>query len=181
MTFKPSGAFAAGTSYTATIAYEAVDSYGNHLDCEIYRWYFTTEGGSTTRRDIGSGENDFWSRPVSHPSWAVSDVQFKVVLIFTHSEGCAPCITQTGICESVYSTYSSNLKYYDLLSGTDEPEATETFSAYDPNGEPHYIPQTTVLTKGPNNSIIWHSWEGVIDEPALSSWIEDAISYHDEN
>lgn len=140
--------------------------------------------------NIGSGENDFWTKnplghtlpggAVSHPSWVSVDLISKPVLIFTHSEGCDPCITQTGICESVYAKYSDDIEYYDLLSGTDEPEATETFAAYDPNGDPHYIPLTIVVSKGPDNTVIWHSWEGVVEEPVLSDWIDDALSYHGE-
>ena len=135
----------------------------------------------TYTHNIGSGGNDFWNRSTIHPSWAVSAVQTRPVLIFTHSVDCAPCITQTAICESIYAKYSAYIEYFDYLSGTDEPEATDTFSAYDPNGEPHYIPLTIVVTKGPNDSIIWHSWEGVVEEPILTGWIEDAITYHNEN
>jgi hypothetical protein len=181
VTFIPSGELAAGTSYTATIGAGALDKYGNGLDCGTYQWYFTTVGGTTTRREIGTGENEFWTGTITHPSWVTSDVQSKPLLILTHSEGCAPCITMTGILESIRSEYPTELTYYDILSGVDEPEATETFNAYDPDGQEHYIPLTIVITKGPNNSIIWHSWEGVIDEQTLTSWLDDAISYHQEN
>ncbi len=139
---------------------------------------------------MGSDADDFWSRNpsdhtlpgnyVPHPSWASTDVAFKPVLIFTHSEGCNPCIEQTAICESVYASYSDEIEYYDIISGTDEPEASEAFAAYDPDGEPHYVPMTTVLTRGPDNTIIWHSWEGVVSEPVLSEWIDDALSYHEK-
>ncbi len=139
---------------------------------------------------IGSDTEDFWSiNPadhvlpggfVSHPSWALADLESRPLLIFTHSEGCAPCVTQTAICESIYADYSSDIKYYDILSGTDEPEATEAFTAYDPNGDPHFVPLTIVVTNGPDDSIIWHSWEGVVQELPLSEWIDDAIAYHEK-
>ena len=141
--------------------------------------------------NIGPGVNDFWTNNptdhtlprgiVNHPSWAAQDVAFKPVLIFTHSEGCAPCIAQTEICESIYAKYSNDIEYYDLLSGTDEPDASDTFAAYDPDGDPHFIPLTILLTRGPDNTILWHSWEGVVEEPILEAWIVDALAYHEVN
>lgn len=129
---------------------------------------------------IGTGENEFWTRATNHSSWAINAVQNEPVLIFAHSVNCIPCIEQTEICESIDAKYSADIRYFDYISG-DDAEASDCFSAYDPNGEPHYIPLTIVLTKGPNNTILWHSWEGVVEEPVLTSWIEDAISYHEEN
>ncbi|MFO7618462.1 MAG: Ig-like domain-containing protein [Thermoplasmata archaeon] len=183
LTYHPSQELAAGASYTVTIGSGALDRFGNPLDSGVYKWYFSTQSsdGTATLRAIGTGSDDFWSRSTAHPSWAASAVQAKPVLIFTHSEGCAPCVTQTGINENVYTKYQNHITYYDLLSGTDEPQATDTFGAYDPDGAPHYVPLTTVLTIGPNNAIIWHSWEGVVDEATLSSWIDDAIAYHNAN
>lgn len=180
--FEPSSQLSEGTMYTVTIGETAADIQDNHMECGAYQWFFTTAGGASTgtRRDIGTGENDFWSRSTDHPSWVVSAVQSKPVMILTHSEGCAPCITQTGICESVDSRYSDSITYFDITSGVDEPQATDCFGAYDPDGPPSYIPLTTVLTMGPNNQIIWHSWEGVIDEATLSGWIDDAVSYHQD-
>jgi len=182
LTFKPSTQLAAGTVYTATIGENAHDINGKKLDCGMYRWVFTTATGTgtITRRDIGNGDNEFWSRAVSHPSWVTTAVQTKPQLILTHSTGCAPCDTMISICGPLSTEYTGQIVYYDITSGTDEPEATDCFGAYDPNGEPHYVPLTTVVTKGPNNTIIWHSWEGVVDEVTLRSWIDDAISYHDE-
>ncbi len=129
---------------------------------------------------IGSEDNEFWTRSTNHPSWAVNAVQNEPVLIFAHSVNCAPCITQTEICESIDAKYSANILYYDFISGVDT-EASDCFSAYDPDGPPSYIPLTIVLTKGPDNTILWHSWEGVVEEPVLTSWIDDAISYHNDN
>ena len=179
--YTPSSSLTPGTYYTVTIGYGAVDTEGNHLDCDIYTWRFTTEGGttSTTRRDIGTGDNDFWSTTVSHPIWVNADLLSKPVLILTHTEGCQPCVVMTDICTRLSGTYSNQITFYDLLSGTDEPQATECFAAYDPE-PPNYVPLTTILTKGPDNQIIWHSWEGIVDEAVLSSWIDDAISYHNQ-
>ena len=179
--YTPSGSLTVGTYYTVTIGYGAVDTEGNHLDCEIYTWRFTTEGGTTTttRRDIGTGENDFWPATVSHPFWVSADLLSKPVLILTHTEGCQPCVVMTGTCTELSETYSGQIIFYDLLSGTDEPQATECFAAYDTE-PPNYVPLTTILTKGPNNQVIWHSWEGIVDKAVLSSWIDDALSYHED-
>ena len=129
---------------------------------------------------IGLEDNEFWTMPTEHPSWAVTAVQTQPVLIFAHSEGCAPCITQTEICESINTKYSADIQYFDFISNVDSG-ASDCFSAYDPDGEPHYIPLTIVLTRGPDNTILWHSWEGVVEEPVLTTWIDDAITYHNEN
>ncbi len=183
MTFAPTNPLADGSVYTATVGSSAVDATGKTLDCGVYTWRFTTTaGGATipTIRTIGTGDNNFWSISTSHPSWALSEVQSRPVLILTHTTGCAPCVTMGEICEDVSSAYSSQIKYYDLTSGVNEPQATDCFAAYDPV-PPNYVPLTTILTKGPNNQILWHSWEGVIDEATLSSWIDDAITYHNNN
>ncbi len=179
--YSPSASLAEGTYYAVTIGSGAKDTDGQSLDCGIYIWRFTTAGGSSmpTLRSIGTGDNEFWSTSTSHPTWAQAAVQSKPVLILTHTTGCYPCTVMTGTCEQVYSEYSGYITYYDLTSGEDEPDASQCFAAYDPV-PPNYVPLTTLLTLGPSNQIIWHSWEGVIDEATLSSWIDDAISYHNQ-
>lgn len=129
--------------------------------------------------DIGPGENDFWDRTVSHPSWVVTAVQTTPQLILTHSTGCAPCDAMLAICGPLSIEYSGRITYYDITSGVDEPEASDCFDAYDPT-DPNYVPLTTIVTMGPSNNIIWHSWEGVVDEYVLRGWIEDAILYLEE-
>ncbi|MGB2825277.1 MAG: Ig-like domain-containing protein [Thermoplasmata archaeon] len=196
LVFAPSTNLEEGSTYTVTIADSAVDLEGRHLDCGIYRWSFMTEGGTAARREVGTGTDDFWeiyplSHPqsgttVNHPSWVLEALEQGPAMIFIHSEGCSPCVTQTGICGSVSAAYSGQISYFDLLSGTDEPEASDGFAAYDPDGGVHYIPQVIVVTKALNPAdgttiIVWHSWEGVVYEPILSSWISDAISHWDES
>ena len=188
--FSPAQGLQYDRTYTVTMKSSATDAYGNALDGGEFSWQFTTESEPVIRRSIGTGDDNFWvnypvqhvltGAPADHPIWVASDVQSKVVLILTHSEGCAPCVTQTTICESIYETYYPNIIFHDLLSGTDEPEATETFAAYDPTGETNYIPLTILLAKEPDGTIIWHSWEGVVEEPILSDWIEDALSYQND-
>jgi len=181
MTYTPNNPLSAGAYYTVTVGNTALDSTGQRLDCGIYSWRFTTAGGSApTLRSIGTGDNDFWSASVNHPSWVLTDLQVRPVLILTHTEGCYPCQIMTETCRDISAAYSGLITYHKLISGTNEPQATDTFKAYDPV-PPNYVPLTTVLTKGPNNSVIWHSWEGVVDEATLSSWLDDAITYHNQN
>jgi hypothetical protein len=200
MIFRPMVQLAKGVTYIVTIDDRAKSADGKGLDSSIYRWYFTTEGSSTpgtglpTRRAVGSDSNDFWitypsSHPdagqsVSHPSWAYASLDKGVVMILDHSEGCAPCVQQVAICNSVLSSYPQ-VQYVDLVSGEDEPQASEAFRAYDPTGGINYIPLTIILTwvkDGSGNVVIgWHSWEGVVDSQTLVSWIIDAISYYSEN
>lgn len=194
VTFAPSAPLIEQTFYTVTIGRESRDLQGSPLDSGIFTWSFYTGSPPTERRDVGTGSEDFWieyppSHPssgaeVQHPEWVLSALESGVVMILDHSEGCAPCVQQTAICEAVYSTYSE-IEYFDLSSGTDEPWASDAFAAYDPSGGVHYVPLTVVLTKVQSPSggtaVGWHSWEGVIDQASLSSWIADAISHWNES
>lgn len=194
MTFTPSEPLAAETSYTVYIGSGTRDRSGLPLDCGMYSWSFSTASPPATRRDVGTGADDFWityptSHPsngatVQHPEWALSAIDSGVVMILDHSEGCAPCIQMGTICRSV-SSANPDITYIDLSSGTDEPDASEGFAAYDPNGGVHYVPLTIVVTKvqSPSGGTVigWHAWEGVIDESSLQSWIADAKSHYSEN
>ncbi len=194
MTFTPSSPLLDQTYYTATVGSGARDADGSQLDCVVFTWSFFTGSLPTERRDVGTGPEDFWtvyppSHPssggsVQHPQWVLSALESGVVLIFDHSEGCAPCITQGTICEAI-SSANPDIRYYDLLSGTDEPQASEAFAAYDPSGGIHYVPLTIVITwvQSPYGGVAvgWHSWEGVIDQTSLMSWIADAKSHYDGN
>lgn len=193
MTFDPSQDLPDDAYYTVTIGSSARDATGEPLDCGSYTWSFSTADLPTVRRDLGVGAGDFWTvypsthpsagLPVAHPDWVTAALEQGVVMILDHSEGCYPCVQQTAICESVYAA-NPELQYFDVLSGTDEPEASEAFAAYDPNGGVHYVPLTIIVTKaidGSGNDVVaWHSWEGVVDEVTLTSWIQDAQSYYDD-
>lgn len=194
MTFNPTQDFSDDAYYAVTIGSTARDATGEPLDCGSYSWSFSTADLPTTRRGIGTVAGDFWTAypathpsaglPVSHPDWVSAALEHGVVMILAHSEGCYPCIQQTTICESVYSD-RPELQYFDLSSGTDEPEASEAFAAYDPNDAAHYVPLTVIVTRaldGLGNEIVaWHSWEGVVDEVTLASWVQDAQSYYDDS
>ncbi|MBE0518203.1 MAG: Ig-like domain-containing protein [Thermoplasmata archaeon] len=191
--FTPTQTLPDDSYFTVTIGDGARDATGVPLDCGSYIWSFSTGDLPTVRRNIGTGAGDFWTvypathpssgQTVAHPDWVISALEQGVALILDHSEGCYPCIQQTQICESVDASHPE-LQYFDLLSGTDEPSASQAFTAYDPNGATHYVPLTIVVTKAVDNLgnavVAWHSWEGVVDLITLTSWIQDAQSYYDE-
>jgi len=199
--FSPSSSLSTGTNYIVTIGPLAADKQGQCLDTNAFCWSFTTTGESPpppptpTKRTVGFGSENFWvtyptSHPqaggsVNHPSWVGTALDSKIVLILDHSVGCAPCVQMTAICNAVYPSYSSVMTYFDLTSGTTEPQASEAFATYDPTGGVNYIPLTIILTKvkdlAGNVAIGWHSWEGVVDQLTLESWISDASSYLQEN
>ena len=194
MEFSPVQGLPDDAYYTVTIGSSTRDATGEPLDCGSYSWSFSTADLPTVRRALGVGAGDFWTvyptmhplsgQTVTHPDWVIAALEQGVVMILDHSEGCYPCIQQTGICESVYASYPE-LQYFDLSSGTDEPDSSEAFAAYDPNGDIHYVPLTIVVTKaldGYGNEVVaWHSWEGVVDAVTLTSWIQDAQSYYDDS
>jgi hypothetical protein len=178
MEYRPTVPLTAGKLYSVNIRDSATDMAGRQLTGG-HAWQFTTaSSASVSLRSIGTGTEQFWNRSAAHPAWVTSAVQAGPVLVLTHSTGCAPCDEMIAICDPLSIQYSGRLAYYELTSGEDEPGATETFTAYDPDGDPHYVPLTTILTKGPGGTIIWHSWEGAFDEATLVSWIDDAIEYH---
>jgi hypothetical protein len=199
--FSPSSSLSTGTKYMVTIGPLAADDHGQCLNTSAYCWSFTTTGESPpppptpTKRSVGFGSENFWveyptSHPLSgesvnHPSWAETALDSKIVLILDHSVGCAPCVQMSAICNAVYPSYSAVMTYLDLTSGTTEPQASEAFATYDPTGGVNYIPLTIILTevKDPSGNVAigWHSWEGVVDQATLQSWISDALSYFEEN
>ena len=193
MTYAPTEQLPDNTDFIVTIGGGARDADGRPLDCGSYTWQFSTADLPSERRDIGMGVGDFWtvypeSHPsagvmVTHPDWATSALEQGTALAFCHSEGCYPCTQQNEICTSVCTSYP-DLEYFDLLAGTDEPQASQAFAAYDPNGGVNYVPLTVVITKALDGSdhevIAWHSWEGVVDLVTLTSWMEDALSFYSE-
>ncbi len=55
---------------------------------------------------------------------------------------------------------------------------------YDPDGAPHYIALTGIITLIENDGKVeyaWHAWEGDMTESEIEGWIKDAIYYHHTN
>jgi len=144
---------------------------------------------------VGTGEKQFWTtypashprsgQPVCHPQWVMDALDGGVVMILSHSELCIPCKHMVVFCNDTYKDHSGSMSYFNLLHGTDEPQASDTLSIYDPNPEPNYVPLTVVLTKvagaDGNIAIAWHSWEGEVAESTLDSWVHQAIKYYQDS
>ena len=142
----------------------------------------------------GSSKNDWWTAypginpasgsPVDHPSWVKDILDNGPLIILDHSEDCAPCVAQTGDIEAIMKNYQGQITYLDLLSSGDDPRAFEAFDAYDPNGDPPYIPLTIIITRvkdGSGTRIVWHSTEGATGQDWIEGYVKDAIYYYDKS
>jgi len=148
--------------------------------------------------NAGIGSDDWWIKYpsqhpssgsiVDHPDCAFNPLSSKPVVIFAHSEGCAPCEKQGEDMEKVLNEIGKdNVKFYDLITPNPDPDPciNKVFDAYDPNAEQSFIPLTVIVTLIKDNSgdvqIAWHSSEGATGEDWLREYIKDAIYYHDQN
>jgi hypothetical protein len=152
-------------------------------------------GDSPPFYNAGTGSSDWWiSYPsqhpasgtgVNHPDCSKNPLKSKPVVIFAHSEGCAPCVQQGDDLDTVLNEIGrEKVTFLDMLSGEDSCVNT-VFGSYDPNGTPSYIPLTVIVTLIKDNSGIvqmaWHSNEGATGDDWLRAYIKDAIYYHDLN
>ncbi len=147
------------------------------------------------RYDLGTRGDDWWiDNPEIHPEygssvdhlqWVLDSLKNKPVVIFAHSDDCAPCIQQQQDIEPIIDEYGLEVVYYDLLTDGTEPKAFEAYEAYDPNGDPPYIPLTAMVTLVEDNNgdvrIAWHSTEGATGEQWIRDYMKDAIYYHENN
>ncbi|MDD1744151.1 MAG: hypothetical protein LUO85_05950 [Methanomassiliicoccales archaeon] len=149
------------------------------------------QGADLTDRAIGSGSNNFWvtypsSHPsagaaFSHPSWVIQALENGPVLLFAHTSGCAACLEQLPICHAVNLSFSGQITYFDLAEGQENERLLQAADVYDPTGGTHYVPMTIIVSEmkdAQNHTVVvWHSWEGVIGQKALTSWLNDAIAH----
>ncbi len=145
--------------------------------------------------DLGSGEENWWidnpeihpepGSSVDHPQYVLDSLKNKPVVIFAHSEDCAPCIQQQEDIEPVLDEYGAEVVYYDLMADGSDPKAMEAYDAYDSNGDPAYIPLTSMVTLVEDNNgdvqVTWHSTEGATGEQWIRDYMKDAIYYHENN
>jgi len=149
------------------------------------------QGANLSNRTIGSGNTNFWTTypathpnagaSFAHPSWVLQALQDGPVLIFAHTIGCAACAQQIPICQAVNASYAGQISYFDLLEGENNERLVQTADVYDPTGEVHYVPLIVIASQmkdaSNNTVIVWHSWEGVVSQSALTSWLDDAIDH----
>jgi hypothetical protein len=150
------------------------------------------ETSLSVNRPVGAGANDFWKTypstradsgsMVTHPVWVQSALARGPVLIFVHLEDCMACAVQAPICSAVNESFKGQITYYDLLGGRDTTSLYEALGSYDPTGGSQLVPLTVVVnqvidSKG-STVILWHSWEGIISEPSLDSWMSDSLSHY---
>ncbi len=150
--------------------------------------------GSRAKNTVGSGSNDWWTvnpeqsstakSEVEHPQWVLDALEKKPVLIYVH-KGCGYCRPQTEAMAGVVSKYGDRFTYYDISAGGSDPKAEEALRAYDPNGGVSYVPLTAIVTLAPDSKgkvrVIWHSTEEVTGMAWIEEYVQDAVSYHNEN
>ncbi len=150
------------------------------------------------RYDIGSTDDDWWvnypnkysdkvGTSVNHPDWVRTALKGKMVLIFTHSTDCNPCITQEEDVNKILKKYGSDLTYYNLITSSDEDQdkVRDIYGVYYDPEYPNSIPLTVFVTSGKDSSgnvaVGWHSYVGAFGEDVLESWIKDGIYYFEQN
>lgn len=143
---------------------------------------------------VGSGNDDWWTKypeqstgagmDVNHPSWVLDALEKKPVLIYVHKE-CSYCAPQTAAVNNVSDKFKGAITYYEIKADGSDSRAEEALMAYDPNGDVSYVPMTIIVTLAPNSEgkvePVWHSNEDVTGDDWIKNYVEDAISYYDEN
>ena len=122
---------------------------------------------------------------VEHVDWLVEGLSEKPVVVFVHSDDCAPCVQQKRDINTILETLGDDVLYYDLPSDGSDQRAYDVFERYDPNGGQHYIPLTVLATLVEDDTgnvrIAWHGSEGATGEEMLDARFRDAIYYHHRN
>ena len=143
---------------------------------------------------VGAVKDDWWTAypdinpasgsPVYHPSWVEDALDDGPLIILDHSEGCAPCVAQTRDIEAVMKGYQGQITYLDILADGSDQRAYDAFDAYDPNGDPQYIPLTVIVTRirdGSGTRTVWHSTEGATGQDWIEGYVKDAAYYYRES
>ena len=129
-------------------------------------------------------QNPRWGEMPMHPPWLIDPLRRGPVIVFAHSDNCAPCIEQERDIKAVLPNYKGQITLVDMMSGVD-PRAGEVFREFDPNGDPNYIPLTIVFTllKDADGEVMiaWHGSEGATGREWLNAYIRDSIYYHQQN
>jgi len=145
---------------------------------------------------VGSGDDDWWTAypdqhedsgsAVEHPDWVLDALKDKPLLVLVHSSNCVPCLAQTPRIKTAVGSYSSDLKYYDVLAeGSSIEKAISILDVYDPYGGAQYVPTTIFITlaKGPDGTVdvAWHSEIDAMSPERIDAYVKDAIYYYKQN
>jgi thiol-disulfide isomerase/thioredoxin len=150
--------------------------------------------GSGEKNKVGSRSDDWWTAypeqssanasEVEHPQWVLDALESKPVVIYVH-KGCSYCKPQTEAMAEVVTKYGDQFTYFDIAAGGTDSKAEEAIRAYDPNGGVAYVPLTAIVTLAPDSEgkvqVIWHSTDEVTGKAWIEEYVQDAVSYHNEN
>lgn len=143
-------------------------------------------------RSLGTGDNDFWidhpiDGTISHPQWVKDSLENGCVFFVVHRHTCTWCDPQAQRVIVLGEKYkNANLVFYDLdidLGGDIKNKGYQVLM-YDPDGPPHYIALTAVITLIEDDGEVqyaWRAWEGDMTEDEIESWMKDAMYYHHIN
>lgn len=142
--------------------------------------------------NFGIGSNAFWiEHPINnssleHPEWVTDGLKSRCVIFVVHRHTCAWCDPQAKRVISLAKKYKDYVNFYDLDIDLGGETAERAYSSlvYDPDGPPHYIALTGIITLVERYDKIeygWHAWEGDMEESELESWIKDGIYYYSIN
>ena len=149
-----------------------------------------TEG----KYSVGTGNDDWWvtypaqspgsGSDVNHPQWILDALGSKPVVVYVH-KGCSYCKPQTDALAEIVKEEGNNFIYFDISADSSDNRAEEALQAYDPTGGVTYVPMTVIVTLAPNSEgkvePVWHSTEDVTGKEWIKNYVDDAISYHNEN
>lgn len=149
---------------------------------------------SAAENSVGSENDDWWTTypeqstasgtDVNHPAWVLDALEKKPVLIYIHKD-CSYCAPQTAAVNNVSDEFKGDITYYEIGADGSDSRAEEALKAYDPNGGVSYVPMTIIVTLAPDSEgnvmPVWHSNEDITGDDWIKSYVEDAISYYDDN
>lgn len=146
----------------------------------------------TPVHSLGDSNNDFWvdhpiDGTISHPQWVKDSLKNGSVVFVVHRMYCTWCAPQAERVITLAEKYKKeNLVFYDLDidQGGDLEKKGYDALIYDPDGPPHYIALTVIITlieKDGKIEYAWHAWEGDMTEAEIENWMKDAMYYHHIN
>ncbi len=156
---------------------------------------FSALCASEDHKQVGSGEDDWWTSypaqsptagsEVNHSSWVLDALKEKPVVVYVHKD-CTTCKPQTEALAQIVKEYGDKFTYYDLVgNNSTEIAMAQDAVVYDPNGGVTYVPLTVILTLAPGSNgtvqVVWHSTEEVTGKDWIKEYVEDAIYFHEQN